>query len=435
MLADRYGLALSITSSAARDAYVEGCDLALTLYPGAVAAFDRAIAADPGFALSHAGKAQVLMREGNVAAARASLAAARDAAAGLPAREASHIAFFELAFAGQTDAAIAALHAHLTEWPRDALVLASAANPNGLIGASGRIGQKHQIAMLMDSLAPHYGDDWWFLAYHAMALSEDGQLAAARPKIERSVAANPHNAHGAHGFAHVCYESGEPDTARAYLSPWLATYPRDGFFYGHLSWHLSLCELQAENWAEALRLYRDAIALGRHSGGPQQRMSDGAAFLWRSELAGQPRDDDAWRGLYDYANSALPRPGAGLADLHVILAHVVIGDDSALDARARQMADLAREGRYPSGSYLPALSRGFAAFERGDFTAAIEALAPLAAENERIGGSRAQHDLIEFTLLKAYLDAGRPEEARRLLGVRRPGAAGVPVAGVAAALD
>ena len=74
-----------------------------------------------------------------------------------------------------------------------------------------------------------------------------------RPKIERSVAANPDNAHGAHGFAHVCYESGEPDTARAYLSSWLATYPRDGFFHGHLSWHLSLCELQAGNWAEALR--------------------------------------------------------------------------------------------------------------------------------------------------------------------------------------
>ena len=47
------------------------------------------------------------------------------------------------------------------------------------------------------------------------------------------------NAHGAHGFAHVCYESGEPDTARAYLSAWLPTYPRDGFFHGHLSWHLS----------------------------------------------------------------------------------------------------------------------------------------------------------------------------------------------------
>jgi tetratricopeptide (TPR) repeat protein len=215
------------------------------------------------------------------------------------------------------------------------------------------------------------------------------------------------------------------------LSSWLATYPRAGFFHGHLSWHLSLCELQAGNWPAALRLYRDAMVLDRHSGGPQQKMSDGAAFLWRGELAGQPRDTAAWRALHEYANSALARPGAGLVDLHVILAQAVMGDDAGLDARARQMEDLARAGRYPSGSYLPALSRGFAAFERGDFAAAIEALAPLVGESERIGGSRAQHDLIEFTLLKAYLEAGRLEEARQLLSARRPGAAGVPVAGVA----
>jgi len=236
MPADRYDLVLSTVSGAARDAYVQGCELALTFYPGAIEAFDRAIAADPNFSLSHAAKAQVLMREGDVAAARAALVTAKELVTGLSEREASHIAYFELAFGGQTDAAIDALYTHLAAWPRDALVLATAANPNGLIGASGRIGQKHQIAALMDSLAPHYGDDYWFLAHHAMALSEDGQLAAARPKIERSVAINPNNAHGAHGFAHVCYESGEVDTAHAYLSSWLATYPRDGFFHGHLSW-------------------------------------------------------------------------------------------------------------------------------------------------------------------------------------------------------
>ena len=129
---------------------------------------------------------------------------------------------------------------------------------------------------------------------------------------------------------------------------------------------------------------------------------------------------------------ALPQPGSGLADLHVILAQAVMGDDAAVEARACRMEELAREGRYPSGSYLPALSRGLVAFEQGDFSAAIEALAPLAGENERIGGSRAQHDLIAFTLLKAYLSAHRPEEARRLLHARRPGASGVPVKGVAA---
>jgi tetratricopeptide (TPR) repeat protein len=404
--------------------------LALTFYPGAAEAYDRAIAADPGFALAYAGKAQLLMRQGDVASARGALGAAKDVAAGLCEREASHIGFFDLVFAGRTDAAIAALHEHLASWPRDALVVASAANPNGLIGGSGRIGQKRQIAVLMDSLAPHYGDDFWFTAYHAMALSEDGQLGAAWEKIERSVAANPNNAHGAHGYAHVCYESGELDTARSFLSSWLSTYPREGFFYGHLSWHLSLCEIQAGNWAQALQLYQDAIALDRHSGGPQQKISDGAAFLWRSELAGHPRDAAAWRTLYDYASSALPRPGNGLADLHVILAQAVMADD----ARARQIEDLARAGRYPSGSYLPALARGFAAVERGDYSDAIAALAQFVAENERIGGSRAQHDLIEFTLLKAYIDTHRLEEARHLLSVRRPGAVGVPVAGIAAVL-
>jgi len=56
MLTDRYGLPLSTTSSAARDAYVEGCEAKLTMYPGAIEAFDRAIAADPGFALAHAAR-------------------------------------------------------------------------------------------------------------------------------------------------------------------------------------------------------------------------------------------------------------------------------------------------------------------------------------------------------------------------------------------
>jgi hypothetical protein len=72
------------------------------------------------------------------------------------------------------------------------------------------------------------------------------------------------------------------------------------------------------------------------------------------------------------------------------------------------------------------------AFERGDFPTAIEVLTPLVKESERIGGSRAQHDLIEFTLLKVDLEVDRLEEARHLLSTRRPGASGVPVVGIAA---
>src|ERR1700681_3102332 len=112
MLTDRYELPLSTAASAARDAYVQGCEAKLTMYPGAIEGFDRAIAADPGFALAHAARAHVLLEQGDASAARASMAAANSLAAGLSAREASHIAFFDLLSAGDAEAALAALPAH-----------------------------------------------------------------------------------------------------------------------------------------------------------------------------------------------------------------------------------------------------------------------------------------------------------------------------------
>src|SRR5262245_28936049 len=113
MLGDRYDLALTTASAAARDAYVQASDLALTFYPGATEAYDRAIAADPRFAMAYAGKAQVLIRQGEVGAARAALAAAKDVVSNVSAREASHVGFLDHVFAGRTEAAITALYAHL----------------------------------------------------------------------------------------------------------------------------------------------------------------------------------------------------------------------------------------------------------------------------------------------------------------------------------
>ncbi len=220
MLTDGYGLPLSTTSSAARDAYVEGCEAKLTMYPGAIEAFDRAIEADPGFALAHAAKAHAVLERGD-AAARASMAAANSLADGLPAREASHIAFFDLLVAGDAEAALSAVHAHLDAWPRDALVLGTTAFTNGLIGSSGRAGQKRMLLGLLDRLAPSWGDDWWFTAHHGMALSENGQREAARPKIDRSLAQNPKNPWAAHARAHLCYEEGDANAARAFLASWL----------------------------------------------------------------------------------------------------------------------------------------------------------------------------------------------------------------------
>jgi tetratricopeptide (TPR) repeat protein len=429
MLTDRYDLPLSTASSVARDAYVQGCGAKLTMYPGAIEAFDRAIAADPGFALAHVARAHILLERGDAAAARASMAAANSLAAGLPAREASHIAFFNLLSVGDTEAALAALPAHLDAWPRDAIVLGTTAFTNGLIGSSGRAGQKRTLLDLLDRLASSYGDDWWFTAHHGMALSENGQRDAARPKVDRSLAQNPKNPWAAHARAHLSYEEGDSDAARSFLASWLTTYPRNGLLFSHLSWHRALSELEVGNAAAALRLFREAFSPDVHSGPPRGKLNDAVSFLWRCELAGQPRDAEAWRMVHDFANSAFPRAGAAFSDMHIALAQAVAGDDAALEARARQTEELARMGRYPSGHFVPAVAHAFAAFEGRDFSAAIDALEPIAGELERIGGSHAQLDLVRFTLLKAYLNLERVDDARRLLRGRRPHNAGVPVGG------
>src|SRR5712691_7235366 len=289
MWTDRYELPLSTASPAARDAYVEGSEAKLTMYPGAIEAFGRAIAADPGFALAHAAKAHALL-ERDAAAARASMAAANSLAAGLSAREISHIAFFDLLVAGDAEAALAAVDAHLDAWPRDALVLGTTAFTNGLIGSSGRAGQKRAVLDLLDRLAPSYGDDWWFTAHHGMALSENGQRDAARPKIDRSLAQNPNNPWAAHARGHLSYEEGDANAARAFLASWLTTYPRNGLLYSHLSWHLALGDLEVGDTAAALRLFREAFSPEVHSGPPRGKVNDTVSFLWRWELAGHPRD-------------------------------------------------------------------------------------------------------------------------------------------------
>jgi hypothetical protein len=78
-------------------------------------------------------KAQVLMREGNVAAA---LAAAKDAATGLSEREASHIAFSDLLFASRTDRADQRATNALATLPRGSTDTASVSaqlTPDGVI--------------------------------------------------------------------------------------------------------------------------------------------------------------------------------------------------------------------------------------------------------------------------------------------------------------
>jgi tetratricopeptide (TPR) repeat protein len=430
MLQDRYGLDLSTASDAARDAYVQGCELALTLYPGAVAAFDRAIAADPDFALAYAGRARALQLVNDIAAARTSIAAAQAFAASTTERERSHVAMLGLLIEGKPVEALQAVRAHVGSWPRDALVVSTAANQNGLIGTSSKATRVQDLLDFLGALAPHYGDDWWFNGHYAMALSELGHLKTALPLVERSIADNPRNAMAAHALAHFHYENANADAAIAFLRGWLPQYPRDGGMFGHLHWHLAVFYLQQGAVEDGFRLFTDAFAAEDYRGPPMVKLLDAASYLWRSELAGHKRDEGRWQQVIAYAHQGFGRPGMPFVDWHVALTGAVDGEGTG--AWMGALDGLVDDGRYPAGETVPCVARAFAAFERGDYTRAIAEIETMFTERDRLCGSRAQIDLVEFTLLKAYLEAGRLDDARRLLSARRPGPSAIPVAGLEA---
>ena len=423
MKTDRYGLTLTTDSDIAAAAYNEACNLLLTLYPGAGGGFDAAIAADQDFALAHAGRARLMQLSGKLPTAREAIGAA--AACPADAREASHIEVFRLLIDGRAEQAFAAVCAHLERWPTDAMILATTANQLGLIGISGRAGRVQELAAFLDRLAPAYGDDWWFGAHHGMAVSEAGRHAEGRRMIERSLAGNRRNGSVAHSYAHICYEDGSTEEGIDFIRGWLPDYTRFGGMYGHLNWHLALFELHQGNADEGFRMFGESFGAEDYPGPLPNKMFDAAAFLWRAELAGNPRDETRWAMLRDFAHASFPRPGLNLLDWHVALAEAVTGDTGALESRVRTIEDSA----YPAGHTVPTAARAFAAFERQDFSGAIALLERLLPERERIGGSNAQIDLVEFTLLRAYVLAGRRDAASQLLALRRPGAVGAPVAG------
>lgn len=426
LLTDRFGLFLSTASADARDAYVSGCDCLLSAEVGAIAAFGRAIATDPRFALAHAGLARAHFGVGDVAPAREAAARARATVATATSREQSHVHALCLAIEGKPVDALAATRAHLADHPRDAMVAAPATGVFGLIGFSGRQGREPELVEFLDLVRPQLDDDWWFQSVYAFALNENGRADEAQDWIERSLATRPTNAHGVHIKAHVLYELGRDAAALAMLDAWMPGYSREGLMHCHLSWHQAISALALGDPARAWSLYERQVHPGGSWGPLLNTLTDSAAFLWRSELAGETRRGALWQGVRDCALKSFPKAGLGFADAHSALAYVASGDEANFSRLVAETKERVAAGRYPVGSVVPALAEGFAAFEKRDWPQAIAILSGVLAETVRIGGSRAQRDLVEVTLIAACLKAGRNDDARLTIARRldrRPSAA------------
>jgi len=425
MLRDRYGFALTTASPEARDAYVAGVDASLSANHGAEEQFRRAIACDEGLAVAHAALARTLQVQHQPDEAKAAAARAREVASSLPHRERSHVNALATVIDGGSVAGLAAVKEHLATYPRDAMVLAPCTGVFGLIGFSGRAGREAELLALLDPLADAYGDDWWFESALAFAQVEVGEIERARTTIERSLALHPRNAHGAHIRSHVYYEAGEREAGLAYLEEWWPDYPKESLLHCHLSWHIALWQLALGRTEDAWSFYRAHLRPGVSTGPPINTLSDSASFLLRAEMAGQARDPELWCELSQYATQWFPSPGIAFADVHGALAHAFAGDAEAL-------AKIIERAKGPARDAVAPLAKAFGAFSRSDWTEAAAQLQAVSDSHERIGGSRAQRDLIEYALVVCLLRSGRTDEARGLLQRRRrrSGLGGWPIEGL-----
>ncbi len=258
-MTDRFDLPVTAASAAAVADYVAALDLLLSANTGADALLDRAIAADPEFALAHIAQARLLQLQARMGEARAAAARARALAERVSAREQRHIEAVALGIAGAASEALAQIRAHAAEYPRDALPLSLALGVFGLLGFSGRRDHHQAQLALLEELAAHWPEDWWFLGYLGWARIETGAIAAGTPLVERSLALNPRNAHGAHQRVHGYFEAGDAVGGADFVADWLEDYERAGQLHCHLSWHLALFELARGNSERAKAIYVDSI--------------------------------------------------------------------------------------------------------------------------------------------------------------------------------
>jgi hypothetical protein len=324
---------------------------------------------------------------------------------------------------------MALLEEHIADCPRDAVPLSLALGVFGLLGFSGRIDHHEAQLALLERLAPHWGDDWWFLTYLGWARIELGDTARGAAEVECALLGNPKNAFAAHARAHGYFEAGDADSGAAFLDSWLPGYAQESQLHGHLAWHLALFELARGNPERARALYSGAIRPAVSHAPPLFSLADAASFLWRwqiyaadGELAFIP---EGWGEVAAHARQHFPQAGIHFADIHAALTEGASADHDGAARRIGQSRARLDAGRLPQGAAVPELCAGAAAFARGDYTEAVARIGAALPELPRVGGSHAQREVFEDTYIVACLRAGEREQAAERLKmrlVRRPSA-------------
>jgi tetratricopeptide (TPR) repeat protein len=413
MLTDFYGNHLTTNTGLARDSYDIGLRAFLSANYGAQEAFSQSIEADPNFALAYLGLFRAFMSSGQVVDAKAALGKAKNLLDGLTDREKSHFSCCELILLGEAKKARSAVHNHVLDWPRDAMVAQMNTSVFGLIGFSGEMGREVDLLNYTEKLIPHYGDDWWMMSMHAISLCETGQTFKSMEMMEKALNLNPRNANAAHFFAHILYEENEVLAGRDYLAAWMPNYDRRSLLHGHLSWHQALWALHDGDEKEMWEVVDASVSQEKGSSLPINALTDTASIYYRAELAGYTVDPERWKNLSRYAAKKFPNMGQSFADIHAALAHAMAGNDENLSKLIDGNSGFA-------GDIVPAVAKAWRAISNSKWDKARKELEIASSEFERFGGSRAQRDLLEFTYVNVLLRTGKKETARKTLLERRP---------------
>jgi tetratricopeptide (TPR) repeat protein len=357
----------------------------------------------------------------------ADLATARDAyealtAADGNAREQAHAAAIASWVAGDWTGAARRLDELLIRWPADTLALMLGHQLDFFLGDAQSL-RDRPIRSLRE-----LGDDHphtpFVRGMAAFGLEESGHYEHALDSGLAAVEANADDVWAIHAVVHTYEMQGMVDEGIAFLQSDRTRWEAGNLFTVHNWWHLALYEMEAGRPERALAIYDAEIHHGGSLGVPIE-MLDASALLWRMLLDGADTGGrfvplaDAWAlktatpwYAFNDLHATMALVGAGrLAEAHAVISMLDRWLDTASGTNARMTAEVG----------LPAC-RAVVAFGEERDGDVIAELLPIRRVLQHFGGSHAQRDALQRTLLESVLRCGRFELARALtaerLGVR-----------------
>lgn len=418
-LKDSRGVPVSTSHRLSLERYEAAVELLHGYYGDPLAAIDKALTEDPGFVMGHCLRAGMMLmssERGAEAGLRESVETAQRLASGANARERAHVAAAAAWLEGQFERANRLYGEILLDYPRDTLALQIAHVTDFYLGQSSMLRDRPaQVLPHWDRSVPGYG---YVLGMHAFGLEETALYHQAEFTGRRALEFNARDPWAVHAVAHVMEMQGRIEEGITWLRSRARDWAPDNGFAFHNWWHLALYHLDRGEIDRVLELYDSSI---RRTGSEVAlEMVDASALLWRLYLRGV---DTGARGR-ELAEAWAPHAEDAyyaFNDAHAMMAFVADGRSqqiqSLLRAMEKRVSAGGTNGRMTWEVGLP-LCRALDAFGRGEYADVIEILQPLRLVAIRFGGSNAQRDLINLTLIEAAMRARRASLARALVAER-----------------